>query len=94
MRMMLLALLALSGCATVSKPITTTKTVEVVKYTKQPVAQALTAPIVVEKPALNCKDGTGPVLCNGQLSVYRQLLEAAVEQCNTDRKAIRDGQGE
>jgi hypothetical protein len=94
MRAILILALLATGCATTSKPITTTHTVEVPRYIKQPVAPALTAPIVVDKPKAACNDGTGPVLCNGQLSVYRQLLEAAVGQCNVDRKAIRDGQGD
>jgi len=91
----LIATLMLTACANQpQKPIVHTEQVEVTKYVKQPVDAALTTPIVVPKPEPKCNDGTGPVRCNGQQSDYRAALEQAVEQCNRDRKTVRDGQGD
>lgn len=90
-------LATLAACGTTpSKHLATapvrSETVEVAKYTTQPVAPELTAPIVVDKPAPACNDGQSAVYCNGQVAAllieYRRMLDT----CNADRKAIRDGQ--
>lgn len=87
----LLILLCLAGCAPLA-PIVRTQTVEVTKYVKQPVDPALTAPIVVNEPTPTCNDGTSVVFCAPELILARLMWKAAVQSCNDDRKAIRDGQ--
>lgn len=88
---MLLILLTLTGCAE-QKAIVRTVTVEVPKYTKQPVDPSLTAPIVVNEPTPTCNDGVSVVFCGPELILARLMWKAAVQSCNTDRQAIRDGQ--
>lgn len=91
------AAFCLSGCGFApSKHLATapvrTETVEVPKYTTQPVAPELTAPIVVDKPAPACNDGQSAVYCNGQVAALLVEFRHALDTCNADRKAIRDGQ--
>jgi hypothetical protein len=87
----LLVFVPLAGC-TPPAPIVRTETVEVTKYVKQPVDPALTAPIVVTEPTPSCHDGTTVVFCAPELILARLMWKAAVQSCNDDRKAIRDGQ--
>ena len=81
----------LFGCGP-QKTAIRTETVEVPKYIKQPVAAELIAPLVVERPAPACNDGQSAVYCNGQLASILVEFRHALDTCNADRKAIRDGQ--
>lgn len=89
--MIWVGVLGVLGCAQ-HKSAIRTETVEVPKYIKQPVAAQLIAPIVVDKPVPACNDGQSAVYCNGQIAALLVELQHALDTCNADRKAIRDGQ--
>jgi len=82
-------LIFLAGCTTPAQ-IVRTQTIEVPKYIRVPIPAQLIAPTVVADPAPQC----GKAYCNGQLATMLGDYRSGLFQCNADKAALRQLEGQ